>query len=298
MLRQLPAGDWLGGTIPYFLGQNGGQTTQDQLFVARLPDGAAQPIVVSYDVNTLPTVCLEGPEHGFSLIVIPAFSDVHTEFARHAPGYDDMFVKPLVGWVSGVHLQQEAQVPLAVNGQKLTFERNKAVVMHVPLLPNQVAKIDIINLFRQGDGPTLRFDTTGFRVDQCTVDGQPMRIADYIKSREIDIRLPLVADYHGAMVNACIKGLNEDGSMDLYGPVFPDVAYRFAAPVGDYVQAFAAQLPAQRQPVDIAFNCVLNYLYLNLEGKHIPDMLGPMSFGEVAYQLLNQTLVYLRVESC
>ena len=100
------------------------------------------------------------------------------------------------------------------------------------------------------------------------------------------------------MVNACIKGLNEDGSMDLYGPVFPDVAYRFAAPVGDYVQAFAAQLPAQRQPVDIAFNCVLNYLYLNLEGKHIPDMLGPMSFGEVAYQLLNQTLVYLRVESC
>jgi hypothetical protein len=32
-----------------------------------------------------------------------------------------------------------------------------------------------------------------------------------------------------------------------------------------------------------------------LEGKTTAGMTGPMTFGEIAYQLLNQTLVYLEV---
>ncbi|MGC4068398.1 MAG: hypothetical protein QM784_27885 [Polyangiaceae bacterium] len=28
-LRQLPKGQWIGGTIPYFMGESGGVTTQD-----------------------------------------------------------------------------------------------------------------------------------------------------------------------------------------------------------------------------------------------------------------------------
>lgn len=44
-----------------------------------------------------------------------------------------------------------------------------------------------------------------------------------------------------------------------------------------------------------ACNCILNYLYSELEGKKVPTMLGPMTFGEIAYQLLNQTLVYLTI---
>ena len=43
-------------------------------------------------------------------------------------------------------------------------------------------------------------------------------------------------------------------------------------------------------------NCVLNYLYSNLEGKKVGSFTGPMTFGEIAYVLLNQTLVYLQVQ--
>ena len=42
-------------------------------------------------------------------------------------------------------------------------------------------------------------------------------------------------------------------------------------------------------------NCILNYLYCGLEGKKIPPYCGPVTFGEIAYQLLNQTLVYCEI---
>ena len=42
-------------------------------------------------------------------------------------------------------------------------------------------------------------------------------------------------------------------------------------------------------------NCILNYLYGGLEGEKIPPYAGPITFGEVAYQLLNQTLAYCEI---
>ena len=42
-------------------------------------------------------------------------------------------------------------------------------------------------------------------------------------------------------------------------------------------------------------NCILNYVHSSLEGRRTGDVVGPMTFGEIAYQLLNQTLVYVTV---
>jgi hypothetical protein len=42
-------------------------------------------------------------------------------------------------------------------------------------------------------------------------------------------------------------------------------------------------------------NCILNYLYSGLKGKKTAGITGPATFGEIAYQLLNQTMVYLRI---
>jgi hypothetical protein len=41
---------------------------------------------------------------------------------------------------------------------------------------------------------------------------------------------------------------------------------------------------------------VLNYLHGSLEGRRTGSLQGPMTFGEIAYQLLNQTLVQITVE--
>jgi hypothetical protein len=280
------------------MAQEGGTTTRDKLFVSPLPQTAGLPSVKTYDTLNIDRICLDAPEHGFTLVILPAFSEIHAAFARGAPDYEDNFIKPLIGWVSGIHLDDTGRKsPLVVNGQTLAFEDNGAVAVHVPLAPDFHVDIDIVNLFSQGQGDLIRFETSGFSVNQCTINGRPARIGNYVREKKIDTRLPLVANYHGAMINACIRSVHPiDGSIELYGPVFPDAEYRFASPVGDYVSAFEKQLPKTRKPVNFACNCILNYLYADLEGKIMPDMVGPMTFGEIAYQLFNQALVYLRVQ--
>ena len=57
---------------------------------------------------------------------------------------------------------------------------------------------------------------------------------------------------------------------------------------------FSADAAGAGNPI-FSCNCILNYLYGNLEGKTTPPYAGPVSFGEVAYQLLNQTLVYCEI---
>lgn len=298
LLRKLPQGNWIAGTIPYFMGQDGGETTKEKLFVSEVPVLAGRPEITYYDIMSLDRICVDAPSNGFSIVVLPAFTGAHSLFARNAPGFEDMFVKPLIGWVAGIHLDDLGKnMPTVVNGMTLEFDTERAVVMHVPLPDDKFARIDIINLFTQGDGDRIRFLENGFSASDCMINGKPTNFADYLIAKKIDLKLPLVADYSGAMVNVGVKSVDKDKhAVDFYAPVFDDVEYRIAAPVPDYVTAFRENVKSHQAPVTWCCNCVLNYLYLDLEGKAIGQMTGPMTFGEIAYQLLNQTLVYMTID--
>jgi len=294
LLRRLPAGNWIGGTIPYFMGSDGGQLSRERLFVTRIPADAGAPEIRRYDITSIDHVCADGPANGFSLIIIPAFSAIHSLYARKAPGFEDMFIKPVVGWVAGCHVDDIGRVaPLVVSGPGLDFDAERAVVMHVPLPPERYAHVHIANAMRQGEGEVLRFPETGFSAGRCTVDGVDTTLAAYLEARQADLRLPLVADYGGASVNVSIKGVDrEAGRVDFYAPVFDDVAYRLAAPVD-----FAADPEAGGETALWSCNCILNYLYCGLEGRCAAPPGGPMTFGEIAYLLLNQTQVFLEIEA-
>jgi hypothetical protein len=105
-----------------------------------------------------------------------------------------------------------------------------------------------------------------------------------------------VGDYSGNGVNVAIKSI-EDGIVNLYAPVFPNVKYKIAKNVSDYAKEFHSHL-AKHKDTNAIFscNCVLNFLYGELEGKGIDVFAGPATFGEIAYQLVTQTLVYVTVE--
>ncbi|GAA6142570.1 hypothetical protein [Hydrogenophaga sp. 5NK40-0174] len=299
LLRQLPAGNWMAGSIPYFMGQTGGATSRDRLFVSQMPVMDTAPTLRWYDVNTLRNVALDGPSNGLSVLIVPAFSDVHSSFAREAPSYEDMYLKPLVGWIAGIHLDDlGSAAPVLANGQTLEFSTTKALAMHVPLPESIYPRIEILNLFEQGDGDVIRFPSTGFSAKECTVNGRMANLAQYLTENKIDTRLPLVADYSGAMINVSFKAVDEaNGVVDFYAPVFDDIDYRIARPVPDYAKAFAGAMPQDAQNAGWACNCILNYLYGELEGKRTGTVTGPMTFGEIAYQLLNQTMVYVSLET-
>jgi hypothetical protein len=298
LLARLPKGRWIGGTIPYFVAENGGLCTQDKLQATELPASVTEVSIARYDATTVANVYSDGPRHGFSLIIIPASSPTHLEFAVRAPQYVDFAQRPLIGWIAGVHVSDIGKVNAKIfDGTTGDALEDGAIVMHAQLPDNRGAEIGIVNIFELGDGPELEFQDDGFSVREALVDGVPKNLAAWVTEQKIDTRLPLVADYQGARVNVSLQKVDvEAGRVDFYAPVFAGVTYRQARPVAGYVEEFMRRLPREEgQQVAWSCNCILNYLYSELEGKKTGMFMGPATFGEIAYQLLNQTLAYLAI---
>ncbi len=298
ILSTLPSGNWVGGTIPYFMSDDGGTVDREKIYVNTISGADVSPRITMYNSDTISRIAQEAPKHGFTILILPAMSDVHAAYAQNAPDFPNMFFSPIVGWISGVHLEdlETSTAKVGFGPASGMLVDNQAVAMHVSLPEEQNANIKIINLFSQGDGDTITFPDKSFTTDKCFVNGNEWRFSDYIKQHNIDTRLPLVANYSGVMVNVSIQDVSAE-KVALYAPVFPGVEYKFASPVDDYVTEFNKALPSGGSD-DVAFccNCILNFLYSELEGKKTGKMTGPITFGEVAYQLLNQTLVYLTIE--
>jgi hypothetical protein len=298
LLAQLPAGNWIGGSIPYFMTDQGGLSTRDQIYVTELPATVARVSIKTYTAETLKQVYVDAAKNGFSVIILPASSKSHLEFALNAANYENFAVRPLIGWISGVHLNDLGKVtPKVFVGPTQARLEDGAAVMHVTLPNSQVANIDILNIFEQGDGDTITFPGDGFSAREAYVNGVATNFADYVTQQHLDTRLPLVADYYGAMVNVSFQAVDAaHQEVQFYAPVFAGLTYKLARPISNYVQQFTSRMPTQSgRQIAFSCNCILNYLYSELEGKRTGTITGPITFGEVAYQLLNQTMVYVTI---
>ncbi len=299
LLKQLPKGRWIGGTIPYFMGTEGGKTTRELIYATEMNTSFARRIQIKfYNTGTMQNIAKDAPDDGFTILLIPALSELHLKYAENAPEYEDMFIKPVAGWITGIHLDDLGDIaPCVFNGGTSESSSDKAVAMHVTLAPDKVAHIGIVNILKQGDGDSFEFPSTGFSASSCLINGIEQNLADYLIENDVDTRLPLVANYSGAMLNVSFQEINkEEKSVSFYAPLFSGVEYKLASPVDDYVSEFQKAIPKLNGGITFSCNCVLNYLYSELEGKKTADITGPMTFGEIAYQLLNQTLVYLTVD--
>lgn len=294
LLAKLPAGKWIGGTTPYFIAESGGILTKDKLFINEI-DFAEETRVAVYGKYNIFQIVEECYDNGLTMLILPFGSAVAAKYAKGAPDVEELLMHPTVGWVSGLDLNTggEAKVYDGTTGKAYT---DKAVVMYIKLPKSKTAMINIVNIF--GDDktdPTIAFPENALDVSQCRVNGQEVNFAEYIQKKHIDTQMPLVADYNGVYINTSIKAV-EDGRVGLYSPVFKGIEYRFATHVANYAEEFKNKIGAAGAGTPVfSCNCILNYLYGHLEGKKTPPYAGPVTFGEVAYQLLNQTLVYCEI---
>lgn len=295
LLRQLPKGLWVGGTIPYFIGEMGGVMTREKIFVNVLPPEVLSFETCFYDETQLPGIVADEPSHGFSFLIIPAFTKIHQSFAENVQSYPCIFDRPLVGWIAGVALDDIGKKkPKVIDGKTGQWSEDSAICLHAGLSENVAAEVGIVNPFTQGDGDTITVDRPGFRLRNAYVNGKPVNLAEYFLSKDIDRRLPLVANYSGAMVNVSIKTVDPVAKrVAFYAPLFPNIEYRQAVPVDDYQAAFTKEFGKICAEPTLSMNCILNFIYGGLEGKRTGDFMGPITFGEIAYGLLNQTLVYM-----
>ncbi len=294
LMDRLPPGHWIGGTSYYFMTEQGGRREEELLHVQRLPLAVEQGSVRVYDQTTIANVYRDIPPGGFAIIILPAFSDVHRDFALRSHGYAEFALRPLMGWVAGVPREEMVtQHAVVYDGRGTDFQQG-AVVMHCTLRQNTMVELNVVNIFRQGHGDVLTFPEDSFEATTCWVNGEPRRLVDYLLEQNIDQRLPLVADYMGTSVTVDLGVVDETaGRVTVLAPVMRDMVYRFAEPVPDYARALRAALP-HIDPDQLVFcvNCVDNFFYGGLEGERLGLFVGPCTFGEVAYQLFNQTIVY------
>lgn len=296
-LSQLPPGKWVGGTSVYFVTDTGGCVDRENVFVTEF-ESARDARVVMYVGRDLDQLTANRFENGMSVILIPAFSEAHSDFALNGASFPGLFEQPLMGWISGVHLDDIATAsPKVVDGATATIHAEGAAVLHVDIGQDMIADIDIVNLFEQDpDADEIQFTEDGFSARTAIINGKETDLASYITENDIDTEMPLVANYAGAMINVSFQSVDAETGVAFYAPVVAGVSYRQAKPPDNYGQKFA-QLATANGKEELSCNCILNYLYGELEGKSTGDYTGPATFGEIAYILLNQTMVRVSLQA-
>lgn len=300
VLCQLDRGNWIGGTIPYFMDNNGGVVEQNQVFVTDFSDLITRASIGVYSSDQISVEMLADRfVGGFSYVLLPAFSDIHQVYALKTREESHLFDVPTMGWITGVHLDEiGSKTPKVIDGRTGDVWDDKGCVLHCQLPDSMQAKLDIVNIYQQGEGDTITFLEDSFSCADCLVNGKPTNLADYYQKHHIDVSLPLVANYSGASINVSIQAVDENkGEVALFAPVLHTQEYKLAQPIDDLYGTFSEKLPQDLSKVLCSCNCILNYVNLDLEHKHSGGFTGPFTFGEIAYVLVNQTMVVLSVHN-
>ncbi len=300
LLRQLPKGNWIGGTIPYFFDEYGAKFTTDKVFVQELINPINTFKIVEYNKDNIKHIAEDGYDNGYIILILPYNSPVHFEYALNALKYNKLHQNPIVGWVSGYDLNNPNGKAKVINGLKGDLDEENAIVIHVKLPEEKIAVFKIVNIYEEDpNSPVIEFLEDGFSTKNCLIDGEPYLLADYIKENNIDINFPLITTSVRLHKNISFKEIKEDKTVEFYLPFFKDLQYRFTRKI-EYKNIYRRLNLGVLKPNDkiektFGVNCILNYTVGKLEGKVIENFTGPATFGEVAYVLHNQTLVELVV---
>ncbi len=296
LLDKLPNGNWIGGSNPYLLGEAGAIYSEELLYVKDFTDLAVEYDIRRYDESGISNITRDAYDNGLIIAIFPVNSKVLDEFARKSPTYENQFMNPLLGWVCGPAVEKIGTVPAVnyVGHEKFT---SQAVALHIKLPPTRIGRIEIVNPYEQGDGDEITFETDGFHVKDCFVNGKRTDFYTYLHKRD-DLFLPFVADYAGAKINVAVMLDNENKKVGLFAPVFKDTVYKLAKPVHtDYISYLSNKLKeVGNSKIEYSYSCLYNYFNFALEKKPIPGFVGTFTWGEIGFQLLNVTFVYLVIE--
>lgn len=294
VLGKLPKGNWIGGTTPYFMDQKGAFDL-NKVFVNEICTEAVDFKVQEYDEHNLLSLTNDRFKNGYSLLILPTFKQVHFDYAFKASQLPNLYDAPIIGWMAGTNLEHPT-LPKTINGLTGEVFENKGVAIHVELPDHLVATLEVVNIHREMENsPTIQFLENAFHVKECLINGEKQNLSDYLTANNIDTKAPLVTDYSGAKINVSFKEINKvTGEVDFYAPIFEGREYRFGEPISDYVDEFDKNMPQFNSSPEFCCNCILNYVFGDLEGKFVGAS-GPITFGEIGYILLNQTFTYLSI---
>ena len=292
LLSQLPAGNWIGGTTPFFILFPENRTTSyDKIFVTPLPDFVTKTEIREYDVTNIQNIFNDGPENGFTVLIMPYASPVAVEYSINVANYENFAVHPVCGWLTGVPLDViMTEKSYSASGVAPTLFSDKAVAMHISFPKTKYVEIKIFNPYKQGDGDSIMFEESSLIVKDAIINGEKRNFAEYLRGIGYDMLMPVVANYSGAMINNVVCAM--DGEVvPMSAPVFSLVDYRIAI-----VDEAIAEPSLVSDKIVFSVTCIGNFLQPDICAQYLRKMNGPVVFGEIAYQQIGQTTVYVIVD--
>ncbi|MFT5648074.1 MAG: hypothetical protein ACI976_002770 [Aureispira sp.] len=297
-LSQLDVGNWIGGTIPYCMSDEGGGTIGAQaVFVTDFTNRTVDFKIDSYEKEDFSQLLDDRFLDGFTYILMPAFSEIQEHYGLNMGNQPNLFDVPTMGWVTGVYLEEiGSKTPKVIDGRTGTIFENRICALHCQLPKGEYAELDIINIYKEGKGDVFTFSEDSFSCSDCLINGVPENLAAYYVENDIDRTLPLVANYSGALINVDVQNVDvENKRMSFFGPLNTAHDYTVAEYVENRYEVFCEKLPADNSSILCSCNCISSYLNIGMEGKHSGGIVGPFTFGEIAYVLVNQTMVTLSI---
>lgn len=305
-LKGLPKGKWIAGTTPYFM-DGTGKVDETNIFVDDFTDIAKNAKVEVFDTTNIKDIAKHGYNNGFIVMSIPIDTEIYFEFSNKSLEYENIYNNPLVGFVACCNFNDYGNF-----GSLKTFVgagnygqlfHNKAVALYVELPENITARAEIINLDTiDYSTPKVVFPKTSFFQSDCTIDGKPGNIADYLENY-VKPRMggkgytQMITSQNGALINRDPKVVDvEKGTASFFSPAYEGDEYYLVKPGNDYFTMFNDALKAKGDAeIAACFSCISYFFGGSFEGKSIIKN-GCYAFGEIAYQLLNKTIVTLEID--
>ncbi|MCQ2252595.1 MAG: hypothetical protein MJZ61_04005 [Bacteroidales bacterium] len=300
LLINLPKGNWIAGTCPYFV-DGEGIICDDKIYVDDFTDICKSVELKTFDETNIKDIAKKD-FNGFILMVIPVDSPTMEEYTTHSMEYENLFINPVVGYIAATTIERHGKEKTYCGiGATCELSSQKAAVMYVELHEGYTAKSEVIYLDTPDtNGPVIEFPKTGVVQSDCLLDGKPGNIADYLSTmgRQGSHYCDLVANLGGATVCKGIKYVDHvSREVGFFNPPFVGDKYHVAKADVDYVEEFNKIIDKKRKETNLCFyvGCASYYLGGNLTGKKI-NMNGFFGFGEIVYQIVNKTFVTLEID--
>jgi hypothetical protein len=284
-LQQLPAGNWMAGSTPSYVSSGQpGEIAKNQLYVNQVPEYAVNVEIKTYDAENLRHIFTEGPDNGFTVLLLPFASEILREYALHAFDYENFGLVPLIGWVAGTgNTWESLQTDVVMYGPDATAHLNKAIVMHVGLPADKYAEIHIHSPFKIHSDVTVVFDENTVAPQEALINGERQNLREYMIRHNINFQYPLIVNLAG--INICVTFNYDASQLTTMTALFKGVNYHFSEP-----DTQVWEIPQDR----IYALCCLYYI-INPDPEKLSQMTGPVTYGEIAYQMVTQSVVYLTI---
>jgi hypothetical protein len=284
-LQQLPAGNWIGGATPCYVSSGApNEIAKDQLYVNQLPEYVAGVELKTYDADHLKHIFTEGPDNGFTVLLLPFASEILQEYALHAFDYENFGLVPLVGWVAGTgNTWETLQTDIVMYGPDVTTHPNKAVVMHVELPADKYAEIHIHSPFKIRPEVTVVFEENTVSPQDAIINGERQNLREYMLRHNINFVHPLIVNLAG--INICVTFNYDAKQLTTMTALFKGVSYYFSEP----------DMQVWGIPQDRIYALCCLYYVQNPDPERLCRMTGPVTYGEIGYQIVNQSIVFLTV---